>query len=73
VKEAAMLAECIKVAETSQELIDDRRLEGATQELSQLMHCAVTEGCEHAAACRDRIDGLLQNVQHAMREEMERA
>lgn len=68
-----MLADCTKIADASQELIEDAILEGATQELSQLMQCAITEGCEHAAACRDRIDSLLQLVQNAMREEMERA
>jgi len=68
-----MLTDCAKIADAGEDLIEQALLEGATLELSQLMHCAITDGCQHAVACRARIDGLLQRVQHAMREEMERA
>ena len=64
-----MLADCAKIADASQELIEHALLEDAAQELSQLMQCAMSDGCQHAAACRDRIDCLLQRIQHAMREE----
>ncbi|MEQ8604186.1 MAG: hypothetical protein RIB45_12795 [Marivibrio sp.] len=66
-----MLADCARIADAGEDLIEEALLEGATQELSRLMQCAITDGCQHAVACRDRIDGLLQLVQHAMREETE--
>jgi hypothetical protein len=65
-----MLLECSDIADTSEGFVEANALEKATMELSKLMRCAITDGCAHASTCRDRIDGLLQRVQHSMRDQM---
>ena len=64
-----MRPDCSSIADTSARHVEETEFEKATGELSRLMRCAITDGCEHAAGCRDRIDDLLQRVQHGMRDQ----